>query len=70
VPLLVAGGLSRPPLAVSIAAGVSGATLLALYFVPSVWIVMRKQAGAKAPLRAEAGSAARETGLLGAPVAR
>jgi len=53
VPLLVAGGLFWPPLAVSIAGGVSGATILALYFVPATWIVMRRKGE---PLRAEAAS--------------
>lgn len=37
VPLIVYGGKFWPPLAVIIACGVAGATLLALYFVPSVY---------------------------------
>ena len=36
VPLVVAGGEFWPPLAITIAGGVGGATLLALYFVPSL----------------------------------
>lgn len=39
VPLLLAGGEFWPPLAVAIAGGVSGATLLALYLVPSFYIL-------------------------------
>ena len=41
-PLFVAGGLFWPPLAVSIAGGVLGATLLALLFVPSSYIVLAR----------------------------
>lgn len=36
VPLVIAGGEFWPPLAITIAGGVGGATLLALYFVPSL----------------------------------
>ncbi len=39
VPLLIGGGGFWPPLAVAIAGGVGGATLLALYFVPSAYIL-------------------------------
>ena len=42
IPLLLDGGLFWPPLAVSIAGGVAGATLLALYLVPTCWILMRR----------------------------
>jgi predicted RND superfamily exporter protein len=35
-PLVLAGGGFWPPLAITIASGVSGATLLALVFVPAV----------------------------------
>jgi len=41
-PLLIAGGGFWPPLAIAIAGGVSGATLLALYFVPSAYILLMK----------------------------
>ena len=37
VPLLLSGGEFWPPLAVAIAGGVIGATLLALYFIPSAY---------------------------------
>ena len=40
VPLLLGGGGFWPPLAVSIAGGVSGATILALYFAPSAYIAL------------------------------
>jgi multidrug efflux pump subunit AcrB len=43
IPLLVDGGAFWPPLAVSIAGGVAGATVLALYFVPAAWILMRRE---------------------------
>lgn len=48
-PLILAGGGFWPPLAVTIAGGVGGATLLALYFVPAVWVLMRRK---QAPLAA------------------
>lgn len=41
-PLVLAGGGFWPPLAVSIAGGVLGATVLALYFVPSVYLLMHR----------------------------
>ncbi len=40
VPLLVGGGEFWPPLAIAIAGGVLGATLLALYLVPSAYILL------------------------------
>jgi multidrug efflux pump subunit AcrB len=40
VPLLIAGGGMWPPLAITIAGGVSGATILALYFAPSAYILL------------------------------
>jgi multidrug efflux pump subunit AcrA (membrane-fusion protein) len=43
IPLLVDGGAFWPPLAVSVAGGGAGATILALYFVPAAWILMRRQ---------------------------
>lgn len=39
-PLVIAGGGFWPPLAVTIAGGVGGATILALYFVPSAYILV------------------------------
>lgn len=39
IPLLSEGGGFWPPLAISIAGGVGGATLLALYFIPSVFLM-------------------------------
>ena len=40
VPLIVAGGLFWPPVAVIIAGGVVGATLLALVFVPAAYLLL------------------------------
>ena len=39
-PLILAGGGFWPPLAVTIAGGVLGATVLALYYVPSLYILL------------------------------
>ncbi len=39
-PLILGGGEFWPPLAVSIAGGVAGATILALYFVPSLYLTL------------------------------
>ncbi len=39
LPLIVSGGGFWPPLAVAIAGGVGGATLLALYFVPAAYML-------------------------------
>lgn len=41
VPLLLGGGGFWPPLAVSIAGGIGGATLLALYFIPCAYLLLR-----------------------------
>ncbi len=40
IPLVLAGGGFWPPLAITIAGGVGGATLLALYFIPSAYILV------------------------------
>ena len=40
IPLILAGGGFWPPMAVAIAGGVGGATLLALIFVPSVYLIL------------------------------
>ena len=40
IPLLLSGGGFWPPLAIAIAGGVSGATILALYFAPSAYLVL------------------------------
>ncbi|NEO29903.1 MAG: efflux RND transporter permease subunit [Symploca sp. SIO3C6] len=42
VPLLLDGGEFWPPLAVAIAGGVGGATLLALYLIPSAYLLLMK----------------------------
>jgi multidrug efflux pump subunit AcrB len=43
VPLLLDGGEFWPPLAVAIAGGVGGATLLALFWVPSAYQLLRRR---------------------------
>ncbi|MEM9657397.1 MAG: efflux RND transporter permease subunit, partial [Planctomycetota bacterium] len=40
MPLILAGGRFWPPLATSIAGGVAGATILALYFIPSGYVLL------------------------------
>ncbi|MCA9110477.1 MAG: efflux RND transporter permease subunit, partial [Planctomycetaceae bacterium] len=40
LPLIMSGGTFWPPLAVTIAGGVGGATFLALYFVPSSYLLL------------------------------
>ncbi|MEO1428745.1 MAG: efflux RND transporter permease subunit [Cyanobacteria bacterium J06633_8] len=47
VPLLLSGGEFWPPLAVAIAGGVVGATLLALYFVPAAYYLIKTRFGRK-----------------------
>jgi len=64
-PLLVSGGGFWPPLAVAIAGGVVGTTLLALTFVPSAFVVVHRRAFAGAG--AEAPAAARANELSPAP---
>ncbi|MEL6580681.1 MAG: efflux RND transporter permease subunit [Cyanobacteria bacterium J06621_12] len=43
VPLLVSGGPFWRPLAIAIAGGINGSLLLALYFVPAVYLVMKRR---------------------------
>ena len=42
-PLLIAGGGFWPPLAVAIAGGVAGATVLGLVLVPSVYVILARR---------------------------
>jgi multidrug efflux pump subunit AcrB len=54
LPLILAGGVFWPPLAVAIAGGVVGATLLALVFVPAAWLLLfARQADAASLSRSE-----------------
>lgn len=46
LPLILAGGGFWPPLAIAIAGGVAGSTLLAVYFVPSLYKLVICRAGA------------------------
>ncbi len=41
LPLILSGGDFWPPLAITVAGGVGGATLLALYFVPAAYVICR-----------------------------
>lgn len=43
VPLIVGGGGFWPPLAVAIAGGVAGATLLALYLIPPAYLLLNRK---------------------------
>ena len=43
VPLLLGGGEFWPPLAIAIAGGVIGATLLALYLIPAAYLIIISQ---------------------------
>lgn len=45
IPLILGGGGFWPPLAVAIAGGVCGATLLALYFIPAAYVLLTKPFG-------------------------
>ena len=47
-PLVLAGGGFWPPLAIAIAGGVGGATILALYFVPSLYLLLMSDSTARA----------------------
>lgn len=42
MPLIFSGGGFWPPLAIAIAGGVTGATILALYFVPATYMIMMR----------------------------
>jgi multidrug efflux pump subunit AcrB len=39
-PLVIAGGEFWPPMAIAISGGVAGATILALFFVPSLYLIL------------------------------
>ncbi|MBE9048020.1 efflux RND transporter permease subunit [Pleurocapsales cyanobacterium LEGE 10410] len=42
IPLLVSGGPFWRPLAIAIAGGISGSSVLALYFVPAVYLIIKR----------------------------
>ncbi len=48
-PLVLSGGGFWPPLAITIAGGVGGATILALYFVPSLYLFLMRGAPPPSP---------------------
>ncbi|MEL6912793.1 MAG: efflux RND transporter permease subunit [Cyanobacteria bacterium J06598_4] len=41
IPLLISGGVFWQPLAIAITGGISGSSLLALYFVPAVYLMIK-----------------------------
>ncbi|MEM7717453.1 MAG: efflux RND transporter permease subunit, partial [Cyanobacteria bacterium P01_A01_bin.68] len=43
VPLLVSGGPFWRPLAIAISGGINGSLLLALYFVPAIYLVIKRR---------------------------
>jgi multidrug efflux pump subunit AcrB len=43
LPLIIGGGGFWPPLAVSLAGGIVGSTLLALYFIPPVYLLLKRK---------------------------
>lgn len=49
IPLVLGGGSFWPPVAIAIAGGVGGSTLLALFFVPSLYLVFIGRIGYTAP---------------------
>ena len=51
VPLLLGGGEFWPPLAIAIAGGVIGATLLALYLIPAAYILIVQTKKQKFPIK-------------------
>jgi multidrug efflux pump subunit AcrB len=55
LPLIYSGGGFWPPLAIAVAGGVTGATILALYFVPATYMLMMR---IKQPATAEEGDSA------------
>ena len=42
IPLLLGGGTFWPPLAIVIAGGVGGATILATIYIPSIYVLVRR----------------------------
>ena len=43
IPLLISGGPFWRPLAIAIAGGISGSSILALYFVPAVYLMIKRK---------------------------
>jgi multidrug efflux pump subunit AcrB len=54
VPLIISGGRFWPPMAVSIAVGVLGATLVAILFVPAVHVWLQRRSSRRSEHRAAA----------------
>ena len=53
IPLLVSGGPFWRPLAIAIAGGISGSSLLALYFVPAVYLLIKRGGKSKKSTKKE-----------------
>ena len=47
IPLLISGGVFWRPLAIAITGGISGSSILALYFVPAVYLMIKRRDRAK-----------------------
>ena len=56
LPLIVFGGRFWPPMATAIAGGVIGASILALYFVPSAFVLARRRSVDARPARVDRSS--------------
>ena len=52
LPLIVAGGTFWPPLATAIAGGVAGSAIIALYTVPTIYMIIVRSSNRKVPVRA------------------
>ena len=48
LPLIIWGGIFWPPLAIAVAGGMVGATLLALFFVPPVFTIFARRSARRA----------------------
>jgi multidrug efflux pump subunit AcrB len=51
LPLIVAGGTFWPPLATAIAGGVAGSAIIALYTVPTIYMMIVRSSNRKVPVR-------------------
>ena len=51
IPLILLGGRFWPPLATAIAGGVGGSAILALYLVPSLFVLIMRRESAREAIR-------------------
>jgi multidrug efflux pump subunit AcrB len=61
IPLILFGGTFWPPLATSIAGGVGGSAIIALYTVPAVYVWLERRRPSQSPAAATAGSGGRHS---------